>query len=478
MALPTALAITFLWLGNFIKQYPVALDIFGDPGPAGALARTVLPLTLILPTCLGAFRLQGERAGLYDTEFGVALMVSMDVMATLFMLSIAVAVTYKADIIRRQRELAIADSEAQYRLAESTAKVGHWRIDILKRETEWSDEIFKITGYDKQYGTPHSERILDSFHPEDRAKVRMRLFRAVKTAEGWNDIVRIVRPDGEIRILNTQGVCNTGPNSKVTSIFGVLHDITDREKILQEKLVAVETIKFLQSELIHAQRVNAMGIMASTLAHELNQPLAAITNYASGVELMVNRGANLAELVDPVARIKHSALLASKIIDKLRQMIRKGVVSKEPFIPDRIIIEAGDLASRSFCRDIKLEYDLRDGQPVVGDPIQIQQVIINLLKNASESRQDAKGTNIRILSEHSHGEVRISVEDDGDGLTQDALAHLFEAFSSSKDNGMGLGLSISRTIVEAHGGKIWAENRCEGGARFTFTLPLVADLPR
>ena len=153
-------------------------------------------------------------------------------------------------------------------------------------------------------------------------------------------------------------------------------------------------------------------------------------------------------------------------------MTRKGEITKNQFIPDSVIIEAGALASVGACEGIQLHYDFRDGLPVLGDPIQIQQVLINLIRNACDAVADTIDQNVRVVSRIAGDITVISVEDRGPGIPPNDLNNLFEAFFSNKDDGMGLGLSISRTIIEAHGGKIWAENRPEGGARFSFTLPL------
>ena len=153
-------------------------------------------------------------------------------------------------------------------------------------------------------------------------------------------------------------------------------------------------------------------------------------------------------------------------------MTRKGHIAREEFIPDSIIKEAGALASVGACTKVALHYDFRDGLPVIGDPVQIQQVLLNLIRNACDAVADAGDQNVRVVSQIVGDDTLISVEDNGPGVSPDAMPTLFEPFVTTKDDGMGVGLSISRTIINAHGGRIWAENKPDGGARFSFTLPL------
>ena len=238
----------------------------------------------------------------------------------------------------------------------------------------------------------------------------------------------------------------------------------------------VTELRLLQTKIIHISRLNAMAAMATTLAHELNQPLAAIVNYAAGAENLIARGAKSSELSYPISEIGKNAERAGEIIRRLREMTRKGVITKEVFIPDPVILEAAKLAQVGACTDINLRFEFADGKPVLGDPIQIQQVLIKLIRNACEAVRDCREPDVLVRTLLVGNETLISVEDSGRGIPPDDLPALFDSFFTTKDDGMGVGLSISRTIIEAHQGKIWAENRPEGGSRFSFTLPL-ADTP-
>ena len=264
-------------------------------------------------------------------------------------------------------------------------------------------------------------------------------------------------------------LCSDGKNLGYLSIS---RDVTEARAAREAAGASEQLISSLQNKLLHAARVNAMGAMASTIAHELNQPLTTITNYAAGSERLVENGAQSSELAKPLAEIRNNASRAGEIIRKLREMTRNGMITKEAFYPDSIIKEAGILGSAGACAGLELQYDFCDGKPVLGEPIQIQQVLINIVSNACAAVAEGSDPMVRIVSQIAGDCTLISVEDNGPGISPDNLPNLFDAFFSTKGEGMGVGLSISRTIIEAHGGKIWAENRPEGGARFSFTLLL------
>lgn len=471
MALHTALFIFILTIGSLTTRPMILTEILWDRGPAGTMARIVLPLSVLVPMAVGSVRLAGQKAGFYGTEVGVALQVVGNVVVLFALLLASVIALHRSDFARRKREVAVAQSEEQYRLAEKVAGAGHWRLEAAERSVSWSDEIFNIAGIAKEQGVPNQAEILKLYHFEDRDEARMKLIHALKTGDGWSIRTRLVRPDGEVRSVISHGVCEQRAGGRVTAVFGVLADVTELENATREQALAQERLQSVQSELIHLSRVSAMGSMASTLAHELNQPLTAIINYATGSERMVEHGAKSSELTEPLAEIRKSAARAGEVIRRLQDMTRNGVITKNRFSSDDVIIEAVKLAKIGGSTGVNLQYKLHDGQIIMGDTIQIQQVLLNLIRNAYDSLATCGERNVLVVSERFDSEVLISVEDNGPGISPDILPKLFEAFFSTKDDGMGVGLSISRTIIEAHGGNIWAENRPEGGARFSFTLP-------
>jgi two-component system sensor kinase FixL len=251
---------------------------------------------------------------------------------------------------------------------------------------------------------------------------------------------------------------------------GFIRDLTERQKTegrLQE----------LQSELIHISRLTAMGEMASTLAHELNQPLAAISNYLKGARRILDgRAENAPALVaEAMDKASEQSLRAGQIISRLRNFIARGEAERKVESLSKLLEEASALALvGAKDQGIKVRYDLDTGNDLVlADKVQVQQVVLNLIRNAIEAMSDMP-TRQLVISSSADGPsmVQVSVSDTGCGLSPDIRPHLFQPFLTTKKHGMGVGLSISKTIIEAHGGRLWADPNPGGGTVFHLTLKL------
>jgi two-component system sensor kinase FixL len=252
----------------------------------------------------------------------------------------------------------------------------------------------------------------------------------------------------------------------VTGIFCEGSDITNMETTGAELEVA-------EAQLVHLSRVSAMGTMAATLGHELNQPLAAITNYAAGCSnLLAKSGLKTGELQDGLEAIGVAASRAGNIIRALREMTRKAAPRAEQFPLGSALAAAAALVRAGSCEGLGINIKIESSGCVRADRIQIEQVIVNLLQNAcdaltsTDSRGSITGT---VLSKNE--EIGVVIQDDGPGVSANALESLFEWAESSKTNGMGLGLSISRTIIESNGGRIDLDHTGKAGASFSFWLP-------
>jgi len=236
----------------------------------------------------------------------------------------------------------------------------------------------------------------------------------------------------------------------------------------------------LQSELVHVSRLSAMGEMASALAHELNQPLAAISNYMKGSRRLLagSTDANAPKIESAMDRAAEQALRAGQIIRRLRDFVSRGESEKRVESLSKLIEEAGALGlAGAREQSVQLRFNLNpEADLVLADRVQIQQVLVNLFRNALEAmaqapRRELIVTNRRVADDM----IEIEVSDTGSGFHDDVKPNLFQTFFTTKETGMGVGLSISRSIIEAHGGRMWAEDNAAGGATFRFTLPAAAN---
>jgi two-component system sensor kinase FixL len=283
---------------------------------------------------------------------------------------------------------------------------------------------------------------------------------------GIGRIVVGQRKDGTTFPMHlTIGEMRTGDKHYFT---GFIRDLTDQQ-------LTEARLRELQAEVTHMSRFTALGEMASTLAHEINQPLTAINNYLRGCHRLAQRleGEPVPALQDALARAGDQALRAGQIIRRLREFVARGDSERRVENLPKLIEDASTLAlvgARENAITVSFRLDPHAEQ-VMADRIQIQQVLVNLIRNAFEILMDSAGKReLSIETQLLDDAVQVSVADSGAGLSPEVRAHLFQPFVTTKQKGMGLGLSICRAIVEAHGGKIWVDNRPQGGTIFRFTL--------
>ncbi|CAN7367527.1 PAS domain S-box protein [Phenylobacterium sp. LjRoot219] len=243
---------------------------------------------------------------------------------------------------------------------------------------------------------------------------------------------------------------------------------------LTETHTAERRLQDMQTELVHVSRLTALGEMASALAHELNQPLAAIANYVKGSErLLAADPPDLGKIRGALSSAGDQALRAGQIIRRLRDFVAKGESERRIESLPKLLEEAGALAMFG-AKEVHLRFDIPQDDLVLADKVQIQQVVVNLMRNAIDAMEDSPRRELVVAARAAADDmIEVSVADTGPGIAPEFAAHLFQPFMTTKATGMGVGLSISRTIVEAHGGRIWAEPRAEGGTVFRFTLRAV-----
>lgn len=332
---------------------------------------------------------------------------------------------------------------------------------------------------ERQFGYPVQEAIGQNVsllmpHP-DSARHDGYLARYLSTGErhiiGIGRIVTGKRKDGTTFPMHLSiGEMQSGGEPYFT---GFVRDLTEHQQTqarLQE----------LQSELVHVSRLSAMGEMASALAHELNQPLAAISNYMKGSRRLLAGSAdpNTPKIESAMDRAAEQALRAGQIIRRLRDFVSRGESEKRVESLSKMIEEAGALGlAGAREQNVQLRFNLNpEFDLVLADRVQIQQVLVNLFRNALEAmaqspRRELIVTNANVADDM----IEVEVSDTGSGFHDDVKPNLFQTFFTTKETGMGVGLSISRSIVEAHGGRMWAESNAAGGATFRFTLPAASN---
>ncbi len=372
---------------------------------------------------------------------------------------------------RVQAEKALRVSEKQLAEAQRVAHLGNWVWDIIPDTITWSDEVYRIFGREPQSFAPGYERdFLSSVHPDDRAKVAAAVGASLDEKIPYSVNHRIRRPDGDERVVHEQGRLECDADGRPTRMFGVVHDITER-------VHADEQLTQMREQLAHASRVGTMGELASGIAHELNQPLTAIHLQAHTAALLAERlDAEVAgKLKDALELIAEQSLRAGEIVRRMRSFVRHHVPKCEHCRLEELLsgvwkLMENELRLHGVVCDVQVSPQL----PAVNvDQIQIQQVLVNLIQNAidamSEQEPDSRRLTIRVDSRDKVVAVRVA--DTGSGLSPESAERVFDAFHSTKDAGLGLGLAICRTLIEAHGGTIAACPGPDGGAVFEFCLP-------
>lgn len=369
---------------------------------------------------------------------------------------------------RRRTERALRESEERLRLAQEAAGVGVWEMDLKRRVAIHSPVSQRLNGLPEGDGVYPFEALEALFGEALTHEVRANVASAAEGAT-YDSTYRAQHPDGSLRWVHSIGRFTPGEDGGPGRVLGVSIDVTAFHEA-QADLIAAH------DKLMRVSRLSAMGAMASTLAHELNQPLAAATNYAQACRQMLKMRGNAddAPLINMLEAAAGQALRAGEIIRKMRAFTITGEITSSEEDIGRMI-ETVRVAKRERIQKAGVTIDVRidpDVGPVLADRIQIEQVIGNLLRNAIEAMANSDERRIDIHVSRRNDDMLMRIADTGPGIPAEARARLFEPFHSSKGNGMGLGLSICRTIVEAHGGKLWAESPDGGGAALNLTLPL------
>ena len=369
---------------------------------------------------------------------------------------------------RKEDDQRIRDITERLELAVRTHSIGIFDTDVKTEQVKWNEELEQIYGYHPGAFETTLAAWRRHVFPGDLARVKDQFKKAIDArAPEVSYSYRMTRCDGEIRHIEASVRFFYDAEGNHFRRVGVNIDVTER-KTAERRLA--ET----QAELIHVSRLNSLGAMASSLGHELNQPLAAVANYISAARsLLQQQGTSNGErAMEALQLATQSALRAGELIKRLRALSAKSVSKPTEVSLTELVNETGPIVLHDFSMSqisLNLEID-PEADAVYGDPILLQQVLFNIIRNATEAIGAAEGRITVRASVLSSKETVVHIEDTGPGLDQEIASNVFTAFVSTKSDGMGVGLSICRTIVENSGGRIWAEPG-EVGASFSFTVP-------
>jgi C4-dicarboxylate-specific signal transduction histidine kinase len=334
----------------------------------------------------------------------------------------------------------------------------------------YSEECYRVLGFAPGDGTPPPlETIIQRIHPEDQAQCREQVEKAIGDRGDFELDYRIVHPDKRVRNIHCVGHSILDRTGDLAELVGTVIDITERKSAEQER----EKLAQLEADLAHINRVSTLGEMAASLAHEIKQPIAAvITSANSCVEWLAHEPPNLDRARAAAARIDKYGNRAAEIIDRMRSFYKKSPPQRELVDVNGIIQEMLTLLEGEAARhSIAMCTDLSAKLPkIMVDRVQLQQVFMNLMLNAIEAMKDSAGE-LTVKSELQDGQLQFSVSDTGVGLPTEKMDRIFSAFFTTKTQGSGMGLAISRSIVESHGGRLWGTANDGRGATFHFILP-------
>ena len=449
------------------------------PAPRSAVDSGVLVLMPVASTSRdwGVLALRGpiEAQGAYNAQrpnnmamWGALLAAALERDA------LAAELAELADEDRKRAAQALRRSEATLAEARRLSHTGSWVWDRASGTISWSAEMFRLFDLDPQPGPPSREVIDQRLHPDDRERAHSVRANAIREKVDLEHEYRIVLPDGTLR--HVQATCHPVLNGAgdVVEVFGTARDVTERKR-------AEDALREAQAALAHVARVTTLGEVTASIAHEVNQPLLGIVSSASSCSRwLAAQPPNLQRAQQALERIMKAGTRASAVIDRVRTLVKRQPLRAEPVDLNELVRDVIAMVRHELQRSgVSLKTRLADELPAVpGDRVQLQQVVLNLILNAIDATREIEGRprHVWVASRSEAGKnVHVEVRDSGVGLAPDSQARVFEAFYTTKQSGLGMGLSICKSIVEAHGGKISAIPNAPHGAIFRFWLPRVSD---
>jgi signal transduction histidine kinase/CheY-like chemotaxis protein len=376
---------------------------------------------------------------------------------------------------RRRAEEALRRSEMYLAEAQRLSHTGSFGWDVVSGEIYWSEETYRI--FELEPTTkPTVPMMIDRTHPDDRMHVRQVIERA-SIESGFDLEHRLLMPNGFIKYVHVVGHRAAGEDPEKVLFIGAVTDITERKRS-EEQLGRLHE---LERDLARINRVSMMGELAASLAHEIMQPIAGISLNADVCLRCIQREPpGLEQAGQALSRIVNDAKRASNIVDRNRSLYSRGTPQREPMDLNEVIREMVVMLRDAAGRQgILIRSKLDSALPTTTvDRVQLQQVLMNLILNGIEAMQKESGE-LSVASQRTQdGQALVSVSDSGIGFPSENLELIFEAFFTTKPQGTGMGLSISRRIIESHGGRLWASANTGRGATFQFTLPNDGSSPK
>lgn len=363
-----------------------------------------------------------------------------------------------------ERTAELQRSEAYLAEAQRLSHIGSFGWDIRSGKLYWSEETFRIFECDRSH-QPTLDFVLQRTHPQDRGIVHQTIDRARQARKDLDFEHRLLLPDGQIKFVHIVGHPAFDEAGDFVEFVGTVLDVTERRQAEEER-----------QAIAHAHRITTMGQLTASIAHEVNQPIAAtVINAQAALRWLDMKPPDLQEVREALGRIVGNGRRAGEVLGGIRALVAKTPPPKDRLDINNIILEVIALTRSEIHGDgVALRTQLAPDLPFVqGDRVQLQQVMLNLILNAVESLSGiSEGSRDLLISSEGGGDrVRVAVQDSGPGLSPQSVDRLFDAFYTTKPKGMGMGLTICRSIIEAHGGRLWVTANEPRGAMFQFTLP-------